>query len=99
MYALCICIYMYAYIYVLYTYRYTYIFCIWFVFWATHRDTQGFLIALHSRITLWGSAQGTFWEAGESTWVGHMQNKCPAYCIIFPVPSTIRTGLFHLLSS
>lgn len=39
---------------------------------------------LHTGTTS-GSFQWTMWNAGDWTWVGHMQGKCPTYWTIIPV--------------
>ena len=56
-----------------------------FAFWVTPGDAQGLLLALHSGITP-GGAQGTIWDAGIRTRVGHMQGKRPTRCAITPAP-------------
>ncbi|XP_054988835.1 RPA-interacting protein isoform X2 [Sorex araneus] len=40
-----------------------------------------------------GGAQGTIWDAGNQTWVGHVQGKRPTRCAIAPAPSLCFQGI------
>lgn len=66
-----------------------------FFLFITPGYALGLLMALHSGSLL--SGFGTTWDAGNPTWIGHMQGKClTKHCTIAPVPQEILKIVFLL---